>query len=125
MGVRAMKGGAVDVLPKPVNKEELLEAVERAVAIARRDRRERARIKEVRDRIKTLTPREARVFALVVTGMLNKQSAAELGPRDGEDAGRIAGRAGSAGRRSGRARGQVRAFAKLVLRMVAVVIPPA
>ena len=74
-----MKGGAVDVLTKPVNKEELLEAVERAVAIARRDRRERARIKEIRDRIKTLTPREAKVFALVVTGMLNKQSAAELG----------------------------------------------
>src|SRR4030095_2736859 len=79
MGVRAMKGGAVDVLTKPVSKEELLKAVERAVAIAQRDRRERARIKEIRDRIKTLTPREARVFALVVTGMLNKQSAAELG----------------------------------------------
>ena len=79
MGVRAMKGGAVDVLTKPVSKEELLDAVERAVAIALRDRRERARIKEIRDRIKTLTPREAMVFALVVTGMLNKQSAAELG----------------------------------------------
>ncbi len=79
LGVRAMKGGAVDVLTKPVNRKELLEAVERAVAIALRDRRERARIEEIRDRIKTLTPREARVFALVVTGMLNKQSAAELG----------------------------------------------
>lgn len=78
-GVRAMKGGAVDVLTKPVNKRELLDAVERAVAIALRERKERARVKEIRDRIKTLTPQEARVFALVVTGMLNKQSAAELG----------------------------------------------
>jgi FixJ family two-component response regulator len=49
------------------------------VAIALRDQREQARVKEIRDRIKTLTPREARVFALVVTGMLNKQSAKELG----------------------------------------------
>jgi FixJ family two-component response regulator len=79
VGVRAMKGGAVDVLTKPVSKEELLDAVERAVAIALRDRREQARIKEIRDRIKMLTPREARVFALVVTGTLNKQSAVELG----------------------------------------------
>jgi len=79
MGVRAMKGGAVDVLTKPVTKQELLGAVERAVAIALRDRRERARVKEIRDRIKTLTPREARVFALVVTGMLNKQIADDLG----------------------------------------------
>jgi FixJ family two-component response regulator len=79
MGVRAMKGGAVDVLTKPVNKRELLAAVERAVTIALRDRQEQARVKEIRDRIKTLTPQEARVFALVVTGMLNKQSAAELG----------------------------------------------
>ncbi|HEY7868139.1 MAG TPA: response regulator transcription factor [Methylomirabilota bacterium] len=79
MGVRAMKGGAVDVLTKPVNKQELLATVERAVTIAVRDRREQARVKEIRERMKTLTPREAKVFALVVTGMLNKQSAAELG----------------------------------------------
>ena len=77
--VKAMKGGAVDFLPKPVNDEELLSAIERAVARASAARREEDRITEVRERIKTLTPREAEVFALVVTGMLNKQIASKLG----------------------------------------------
>ena len=77
--VKAMKGGAVDFLTKPVNDEELLAAIERAVARASAARREEDRITEVRERIKTLTPREAEVFALVVTGMLNKQIAFDLG----------------------------------------------
>jgi FixJ family two-component response regulator len=77
--VKAMKGGAVDFLTKPVNDEELLSAIERAVARAGAARREEDRIREVRERIKTLTPREAEVFALVVTGMLNKQIAFDLG----------------------------------------------
>ena len=77
--VKAMKGGAVDFLTKPVNDEELLGAIERAVARAGAARREEDRIMEIRDRIKTLTPREAEVFALVVTGMLNKQIAFDLG----------------------------------------------
>ena len=77
--VKAMKGGAVDFLTKPVNDEELLAAIERAVARAGAARREEDRITEVRERIKTLTPREAEVFALVVTGMLNKQIAFDLG----------------------------------------------
>ena len=77
--VKAMKGGAVDFLTKPVNDEELLAAIERAVARASAARREEDRIAEVRERIKTLTPREAEVFALVVTGMLNKQIAFDLG----------------------------------------------
>ena len=51
MGVRSMKDGAVDVHTKPVNQEELLDAMERTVAIALRDRREQARVKEIRDRI--------------------------------------------------------------------------
>jgi FixJ family two-component response regulator len=76
--VKAMKGGAVDFLTKPVNDEELLSAIERAVARASAARREEDRIREVRERIKTLTPREAEVFALVVTGMLNKQIAFDL-----------------------------------------------
>ena len=79
VGVKAMKGGAVDFLTKPVDKHDLLDAIERAVTKARQARREEARISEIRDRIKTLTPREAEVFALVVTGMLNKQIAADLG----------------------------------------------
>ena len=77
--VKAMKGGAVDFLTKPVDDEELLGAIERAVARASAARREEDRVTEIRERIKTLTPREAEVFALVVTGMLNKQIAFDLG----------------------------------------------
>jgi len=77
--VKAMKSGAVDFLTKPVDDRELLGAIERAVAKALQDRRERAVTKDVHDRIKTLTAREAQVFALVVTGRLNKQIAADLG----------------------------------------------
>ncbi|HKZ07860.1 MAG TPA: response regulator [Methylomirabilota bacterium] len=77
--VQAMKGGAVDFLTKPVAAQELLAAIRRAVARTLEDRRERARVTEIRERIGTLTPREAEVFALVVTGMLNKQIANSLG----------------------------------------------
>jgi FixJ family two-component response regulator len=77
--VNAMRSGAVDFLTKPVNKRELLAAIERAVAKGKEARRERIRITEIQDRIKTLTPREAEVFALVVAGMLNKQIASVLG----------------------------------------------
>jgi FixJ family two-component response regulator len=77
--VKAMKAGAVDFLTKPVDDQELLGAIERAVARAGAARREEDRVTEIRDRIKTLTPREAEVFALVVTGMLNKQIAFDLG----------------------------------------------
>jgi FixJ family two-component response regulator len=76
--VKAMKSGAVDFLTKPVDDRELLGAIERAVAKALQDRREQAVTKDVHDRIKTLTAREAQVFALVVTGRLNKQIAADL-----------------------------------------------
>ncbi len=79
VSVKAMKGGAVDFLTKPVNKRDLLGAIERAVNKARQARWEWARTREIHERIKTLTPRQAEVFALVVTGMLNKQIAAELG----------------------------------------------
>jgi FixJ family two-component response regulator len=77
--VKAMKGGAVDFLTKPVDARELLGAIERAVAKASTTQREQARATDVQGRLKTLTVREAQVFALVVTGMLNKQVAAELG----------------------------------------------
>ena len=77
--VKAIKGGAVDFLTKPVDDRELLGAIERAVAKAVQDRRDQAVTRDVHDRIKTLTPREAQVFALVVTGRLNKQIAADLG----------------------------------------------
>jgi FixJ family two-component response regulator len=77
--VKAMKGGAVDVLIKPVDREALLGAIRQAVARTLADRRHQARVAEIRDRIAGLTPREAEVFALVVTGMLNKQIGAALG----------------------------------------------
>jgi len=78
-GVRAMKHGAVDLLTKPVAARDLLAAVERALAKDLRDRATEARLASIRERIKMLTPRETAVFALVVTGMLNKQIAVELG----------------------------------------------
>jgi FixJ family two-component response regulator len=77
--VKAMKGGAVDFLTKPVDEGTLLGAIEQAVARTLADRRRQARLREIQSRIATLTPREAAVFALVVTGMLNKQIGSELG----------------------------------------------
>src|SRR5260370_17104258 len=74
-----MKGGSVDFLTEPVDEAVLLGAIRQAVARTQADRRQLARLMEVQSRIKTLTPREAGVFALVVTGMLNKQIGAALG----------------------------------------------
>ena len=79
MSVRAMKGGAVDFLTKPFDEKELRTAIERAVAKDVRDLSDAARVTEAQQRVKTLTPREVEVFALVVTGMLNKQIASQLG----------------------------------------------
>jgi FixJ family two-component response regulator len=79
VSVKAMKGGAVDFLTKPVDEGTLLGAIQQAVARTLADRRQQARVTEIRSRITTLTPREAAVFALVVTGMLNKQIGSELG----------------------------------------------
>jgi FixJ family two-component response regulator len=79
VSVKAMKAGAVDFLTKPVDEGTLLGAIEQAVARTLADRRRQARLREIQSRIATLTPREAAVFALVVTGMLNKQIGSELG----------------------------------------------
>lgn len=79
MSVTAMKRGAVDFLTKPFDAEDLLAAIERAVARHARELDDEARAAEIRARVRTLTPREAQVFALVVTGMLNKQIASQLG----------------------------------------------
>jgi FixJ family two-component response regulator len=79
MSVRAMKGGAVDLLTKPVDNKDLLAAIERAVAKDVKLSGTEARVTGIQERVKTLTPRETEVFALVVTGMLNKQIASELG----------------------------------------------
>ena len=79
MSVRAMKAGAVDFLQKPFDRHDLLDAIERAVARDARDRVRRAEIADIRERANSLTRREYEVFALVVTGMLNKQIGQELG----------------------------------------------
>jgi FixJ family two-component response regulator len=77
--VQAMKAGAVDFLTKPVERGVLLPAVEGALARDVRARTERTRLRELRARYDTLTPREAEVLPLVVSGLLNKQIAAGLG----------------------------------------------
>jgi FixJ family two-component response regulator len=79
MSVKAMKGGAVDLLTKPVDAKDLLKAIQRAVAKDVQHLGDETRIAEIQERIKMLTAREIEVFALVVTGMLNKQIASELG----------------------------------------------
>jgi FixJ family two-component response regulator len=77
--VRAMKGGAVDFLEKPFRGRELLACVQRGLARSQQSRVERAERAAVERRFATLTSRERDVLRLVVTGMLNKQIAGELG----------------------------------------------
>ena len=82
MSVQAMKAGAVEFLTKPFHKEPLFNAVKEALARDGEDRKQRSDTLELRRRLETLTPRERQVLALVVTGLLNKQIAAELGTTD-------------------------------------------
>ncbi len=79
MTVRAMKGGAQDFLEKPFEDQELLDAIQRALARSRAARAEDAERADIEGRLATLTPRERQVLELVVAGLLNKQIAGELG----------------------------------------------
>jgi FixJ family two-component response regulator len=78
-GIRAMKKGAVDFLEKPVDDSTLLDVIQQAVERNRRARLEQAKVEKIQRRVESLSPRERQVLGLLVTGMLNKQIAAELG----------------------------------------------
>jgi FixJ family two-component response regulator len=79
MSVRAIKAGALEFLTKPFRGPELSDAVKQALVRDREFRERRSATLELQGRLATLTPREHQVLALVVTGLLNKQIAGELG----------------------------------------------
>ena len=77
--VKAMKGGAVDFLPKPFTDKELLDAIDHAITKNKIQNKEQSEIAKIKRRIKTLSPRELEVFRLVASGMLSKQIAFKRG----------------------------------------------
>jgi FixJ family two-component response regulator len=79
MGVDAMKKGAIDFLTKPCDDEQLLAAVDSAIEKDKQARGSYKEKQEIRGRIELLTPRENEILRYVISGMLNKQTAAKLG----------------------------------------------
>lgn len=79
MSVKAMKAGAVEFLTKPVREQELLDAVQAALDCDRKRREHETRTHDLRARFDALSPREQEVLTLVVAGLMNKQTAAEIG----------------------------------------------
>jgi len=78
MTVRAMKGGAVDFLTKPFRDQDMLDAVGAAIERDRKRREAEKIVSDLQARFETLTPRERDIFALVSSGLMSKQIAAEL-----------------------------------------------
>ena len=79
MSVKAMKAGAVDFIEKPFEDQKLIDAIQAAIARSKQFRKQQAEINELQLCVDSLTPREHEVFRLVVSGMLNKQIAFDLG----------------------------------------------
>ena len=79
LGMHAMRNGAVDFLEKPIDDQALLNSVARGSELSRTRRTQRLQIVELEELQRTLTSREREVFALITSGLLNKQVAAELG----------------------------------------------
>lgn len=79
MTVKAMKSGAVEFLTKPFRDQDLLDAIHQALDRDRQTRLQRAELAELQKRYESLTAREREVMGLVVSGMLNKQVASDLG----------------------------------------------
>jgi len=79
MSVKAMKSGAVEFLTKPFRDQDLLDAINQALDRDRVTRRQQNEVADLRKHYESLTPREREVMTLVVSGMLNKQIAYDLG----------------------------------------------
>jgi RNA polymerase sigma factor (sigma-70 family) len=79
MSVRAMKAGAIEFLTKPYRDQDLLDAVRIALEQDRARREQERDLTDLQQRFDSLTPREQEVISMVVSGMLNKQIAGELG----------------------------------------------
>lgn len=79
MTVKAMKSGAIEFLTKPFQDQDLLDAIRQALDRDRVTRQQQSNLAELRKRYGTLTAREREVMGLVVSGMLNKQIAYDLG----------------------------------------------
>jgi FixJ family two-component response regulator len=82
MTVKAMKSGAVEFLTKPFGDQQLLGAIQQALARDSAARKEQSEVASLQKRYDRLTPREHEVMALVVAGMLNKQIAWQLGTKE-------------------------------------------